>query len=251
MRSILSLILCLCASAPAAAVTLPFEAGLVVKFGAAATISIGAVGSGVAIANGSGGPGPLTSLALPAGFLATPNVVVSITDPAANPIGGLILQPANGTGAFAIGGAQLGGVMSLPGRLRVCLFGSCAAPAANLTVPLTPIGAGGFATALGSLNVTVNGAPWTTGTVMAQGLGTSTFTGYAQGPASAPSSTALPGGSLLLVTPFTMVTSIPADGPLSGFAFLTLRFVPEPATGLLVAGGIALLAGLGRRHQRG
>ena len=68
---------------------------------------------------------------------------------------------------------------------------------------------------------------------MAAGLGTSIFTGYAHGPASAPNSTARAGGSLLLVTPIAIHTSVSFDGPVPGFAFLTLHFVPEPATAFL------------------
>jgi hypothetical protein len=75
------------------------------------------------------------------------------------------------------------------------------------------------------------------------------LTGYAHGPASAPGSTAQVGGSLQLITPFTIVTSIPADGPTTGFAFLTLRFVPEPASALLVAGGLVALARWGRSRN--
>lgn len=249
---LLAWIACAVAAAPATAATLPFEADLVVKMGSQAAYSVGTVGSGVAIVNGSGGFGPLTNLALPAGFVATALVEVPVTDPAASPIQGFQLQVGNGAGSFAIGGnGLLGGVMPLPGFERFCLFGSCPVAVANLTVPLTPVGAGGFATQPGAVNLTVNGAPWTTGTVMAQGLGTSTFTGYAQGPASAPSSTARPGGTLLLVTPFTVTTNIASDGPLSGFAFLTLRFVPEPASAIFLGTGLALLSGLGRQRLGG
>ena len=251
MRRFFALLLGLLASGPASAATLPFEAELVLKIGNNGFHSIGTVGSGVAIVNGSGGLGPLTSLALPAGFVATPPVVVPVTDPAVVPIGGFRLQPGNGPGSFAIGGGgQLGGAMPLSGVLRVCLFGSCPAAIANLTVPLTPVGAGGSATAQGDVLATVVGAPWTTGTAMAAGLGTSTFTGYAQGPASAPNSTARAGGSLLLVTPIAIHTSVSFEGPVPGFAFLTLHFVPEPATAFLLASGVALLAGFGRSRRR-
>ena len=107
------------------AATPPVRCRLVLKIESSSNgfHSIGTVGTGVAIVNGSGGLGPLTSLALPAGFVATPPVVVPVTDPAVVPIGGFRLQPGNGPGSFAIGGGgQLGGVMPLPGALRVCLF---------------------------------------------------------------------------------------------------------------------------------
>ena len=68
-------------------------------------------------------------------------------------------------------------------------------------------------------------------------------------PASATGSTAQVGGSLQLVTPFTIATNIQADGPLTAFAFLTLRFVPEPASALLVASGLVALARWGRSQS--
>jgi hypothetical protein len=45
-------------------------------------------------------------------------------------------------------------------------------------------------------------------------------------------------------------TGISIDGPITGFAFLAVRFVPEPATALLVGGGLALLLQMGRRRLR-
>jgi hypothetical protein len=142
--------------------------------------------------------------------------------------------------------------MPLRGTLRVCLFLDCSAPPANLTVPLTPVGAGGSTTASGAVLVTVTGASWTTASAMDLEIPgvTSTYTGYAHGPSSAPSSTARIGGVVHLVTPIVISTNIAADGPLPGFAFLTIRFVPEPATAILVAAGIGVLAALGRRRAR-
>jgi len=71
----------------------------------------------------------------------------------------------------------------------------------------------------------------------------------AHGPASATGSTAQVGGSLQLITPFTLTTSIAADGPTIGFASLTLRFVPEPTSALLVAGGLVALERWGRSRS--
>jgi hypothetical protein len=234
----------------AQAVALPVEWELTVQVGSgAARISV--AGTGVAIVNGSGGLGALMSLELPAGMIATAGAAVDITDSAASPLEGILLTAANGAGNFAIGaGGHLGGVMPLPGRERVCVFANCdAAPPANIVVPLTPVGAGGFGYSVGAINITVAGAPWTTGTATAVGLGTTMLTGYAHGPASATGSTAQVGGSLQLITPFTIASSIQADGPTTGFAFLTLRFVPEPASALLVAGGLVVLARWGRSRS--
>lgn len=122
------------------------------------------------------------------------------------------------------------------------MFANCDAAVANLSVPLAVVGGGGIATNTGSVNLTGTGAPWTIGSATATGLGTTMATGYAHGPASAAGSTAQVGESLQLVTPFTVGTNIAVDGPLTAFAFLTLRFVPEPASALLVASGLVALA---------
>ncbi len=231
----------------AQAVALPVEWELEIHFGASSA-RIAVAGTGVAIVNGSGGLGALTSLDLPAGMIATTGALLDITDPAASPIQGILLTVSNRAGNLAIGGGgNLGGAMALVGRERFCLFSNCdAAPPANVSVPLTPIGVGGFAYNVGQVNLTVAGAAWTTGTATAVGLGTTMFTGYAHGPASNTGSTAQVGGSLQLITPFTVATNIQVDGPLISVARLTLRFVPEPASALLVASGLVALARWGR-----
>jgi hypothetical protein len=74
--------------------------------------------------------------------------------------------------------------------------------------------------------------------------------GFAHGPASATSSGAAPSGSVRLVTPIFIVTNIPADNTMPGFATLTLHFVPKPTVLLLLGVGIAGLAARGRLRQR-
>jgi hypothetical protein len=239
---------------PARAAALPFEATLEVHYGVFIPGEdrlphLTVTGTGVAMVNGSGGGGPVASLALPAGFVTGGDTVV-VTDPAAYPIKGLILDGiTNDPGSFGGGGA-LGGVMGIPGVLKVCLFAGCGAAVANLVVPLTPVGVGGTALATAAVNLTVVGAPWTTGTAMLTGLGSvATIMGSAQGPASAPGSTALPGGTLSLVTPILIHANITPDGPIGAYAVLRLEFVPEPATLVLLGAGVALLAALGRRRS--
>jgi hypothetical protein len=103
----------------------------------------------------------------------------------------------------------------------------------------------------------VTGAPWTIGTALAftgttaNGAPTATVlrSGFAHGPASGTTSPANLGGVVQLVTPAKVVTNLGTEmiGPL--FGILTIHFVPEPSTILLVGGGLGLLA-LGRRGRQ-
>jgi hypothetical protein len=73
--------------------------------------------------------------------------------------------------------------------------------------------------------------------------------GFAHGPASLTSSTAQPSGVVQLVTVskvFTSLTGAYPEFPLT--AVLTLHFVPEPRTPLLLGSVVAALAVLGRRR---
>jgi len=205
-------------------------------------LGLSVAGTGIATIDGL----HVTGLALPAGAFATAGRAVALGDPNLAPLDGLQLSFANGAGAFApTSEGRLGGVMPLLGVAKVCLFGTCRQPVANLTVPLTPVGGGGQAT--GSkigLNLTVTGGPWTTGSQMLPGnIGLlETVSGFAHGPASATRTAGQAGGSLQLVTPVTVNTNLGVDGPNRGFAILSLHFAPEPATALLVAAGATGLA---------
>jgi len=172
----------------------------------------------------------------------------------------------NLSGGFAAisGGPPGGGPMGLSGMAKVCL--SAGGPGCiflNISIPLTPtaggagFGIGGTATFPGLVAITMVNAPWTIGQpVMTLHTPGSTFTtpvlpgGFAHGPASLTSSTAQPGGALQLVTVSKVFTSLAGalpEGPLIGV--LTLHFVPEPGTLLLLGAGVAGLAVLGRRKR--
>jgi hypothetical protein len=233
----------LIAAGSAQAGTLPYTGTLTIDLGSPIMIS----GSGIAIADGSGDGSHVHSLALAASAFAISGFVLPITDPASFPIAGMKFTAHNGAGNFADGGGTLGGVMPVNGIAKVCLFAPCVgAPTANLTVPLTPIGAGGAAAVSAAVNLTVYGAPWTTGTAA---VGTVTVMGSAYGPGSSASSTFAPGGHIQFVTPIYVSSNIGAGPLLPWFATLTINFVPEPATLLLLGGGIAALGYAGRSRR--
>jgi len=200
-------------------------------------------GSGVATVGPSS---HLSSLALPASPFAGNAIVVPVTDPAAAPIQGIQATVHNAAGSFA--GGSLGGLMPLGGVAKVCLFSACPAPPpANVSVPISVVGAGGIAVAGMLVDVTVIGAPWTAGTAA---VGTLTAMGFQHGPASLTSSTASPSGAVRLVTPIFVSTNIGASAVVPTFGVLDLHFVPEPTTLLLLGSGVAGLVMLGRSRSR-
>jgi hypothetical protein len=239
------------AAAPASAVVLPFTGTLTVDLNG---IISGWTGAGSATVNGSGAGGHLSSLSLPAGAFPTAGLTTVITSPAAFPIQGLQITANNGAGAFAeTGMGTLRGTMPIQGVSKVCLFAACGSAVANVSVPLSVIGVGGQGVATGAANVTVEGAPWTTGTaaIIPPFSAPLTRMGFAHGPASNSGSTAAPGGSLQLVTPIVVWTNLGVDQPsIFGFTSITLHFVPEPATFALAAGGLVLFAIAGRHRRK-
>lgn len=206
-------------------------------------------GTGVALVTGTGTA--LDGLSLPAGAFAT-SVSVPVSDPLAFPLAGVQANPSNGAGSFS--GPGLAGQMAILGQATVCLFQACdAAPVANIVVPFTQAGTrgiglgGGPIVATGLVDVTLQGAPWTLGTVTAA---SATAAGFAHGPASGGlESAAQAGGRVRLVTPITIATTIGASPTLPAFGILTLHFVPEPGTLLLVGVGALALGAMGRARR--
>ena len=203
-------------------------------------------GSGTAIVNGTGGAaGHLTALQVPASPFSITGLVLPVTDPTVFPIAGVQVSGHNAAGNFAgSGGAGFGGTMAIIGASKICLFGTCGAAVSNLSVPLTVVGVGGVALVTGAVNLTVLGAPWTTGTAA---IGTA-FT--QMGGVSPQSNTGAPSGTVTLVTPIFVSTNIGASAIVPAFGILTLHFVPEPGTLMLLGSGIAGLVAFGRSRVR-
>jgi hypothetical protein len=55
-------------------------------------------------------------------------------------------------------------------------------------------------------------------------------------------------GTLVLVTPVRLITNIAGTIPV--FGTLTLTYVPEPSTALLLGSGVLALAAAGERRRR-
>jgi hypothetical protein len=228
----------------AQAVNLGFTGGLAVQIATLAPVVI--PGAGTAVVNGSGGAGHLTGLQVSQGAFTLTGFALAVTDPAVFPIAGIAVSATNGAGAFAgSGGAGFGGQMPINGTAKVCLYGTCGSSynISNLSVPLNVVGQGGAVTVMGAVNLTVVGAPWTTGTVA---IGTIT----AMGGVSPLSNTGAPSGSVSLVTPIFISTNIGAFSVVPAFGFFNLHFVPEPGTLVLLGSGIAGLVAFGRSRAR-
>ena len=240
-QSVLAAAAMLFAANGAQAAVVPFTASLVLQIATLAPIVI--PGSGAASVSGSGGGTHIHSLGLAGSTFATTGFVLPVTDPGAFPIAGVQLTAHNAAGNFADGGGTLAGVMPLAGVAKVCLFGPCSAAVSNLSVPLSVVGQGGYANPTGAVNMTVIGAPWTTGTAA---VGTA-FT--QMGGAAPVSNTGAASGHVTLVTPVFISTHIGASAAIPAFGILTLHFVPEPTTIALLASGVGLLGFIGRARR--
>jgi len=246
-------------------------------------LSVSVTGTGVADVVRSPG-GHLTTLQLtqhfPGGRM---NTVIPVTDPAVQAlipsvhITSLRINPQVQGGIFApISGAvgtsptQLTqATMPLTGTIRICLFyAGCNSGAITQVLgqqttsgAYTGVGVGGTSTissgGTGSIRMTVQGAPWTVGTVSVSNvtsMGATTILtamGFAHGPLSNTSTTALPGGVLQLVTASQVSTQGIPGGDLSGqINTLRLEFIPEPGLVLLLSSGAAGMALLGRKRLK-
>lgn len=232
-------------AAPARAALLPFRGEIDIAFGGS-LLFVTVAGTGIAEVNGAGSGGPLTQLALPAGVFAT-----STEFPGAPPLGGLLVAAHNGAGTFAnLTAHGGGGTMPILGLARLCLLAGCDTATVALDLPLSVVGAGGIAQVAGPFSVTLEGAPWTKGSVTISRPGAQTVVGgFAHGPLLMSGSTAQLGGVIALVTPVRIASTLPGFADLDSWAFLQIEFVPEPSTGLLLGAGLLAIARAARRRS--
>lgn len=240
--------LLLALSAPGA-LALPYMGELEIRTGALEPIAVNGGGDGVS--------SPSTaSLGVGASLTATttrPITAMSaggMTTFPAFPIVAFTLSDAAGLtqGTFATGagpGGGFGGDVPLQGNFRWNIK-----QAAFITVPLSPVGVEGATTSFEfmlGVNVTIAAGGWTTGIAQVTG----TFGGQAGVVIGQTTGADLrtPGGagSLALVAPTLVITNVSGFENVPLLSRLTLTYVPEPGTLLLVSAGVAAL---GFMHQR-
>jgi hypothetical protein len=148
-------------------------------------------------------------------------------------------------------GGGVGGPMTLGGAAKIMAYGGMVT---LVNVPLSAAGQpGGFISVTGGGGTIIQayGTGWTTGvqTLMAPSttVAGGTTTPQTVTATGADLRTPAGAGTLVLISPLFIRTNLAGDIPT--FAVLTLTFVPEPGTLLLLGSGIAGLALLGRKRD--
>jgi hypothetical protein len=262
------------------AAEVPFTGTMSLRIGDLATIPI--AGSGVATINGSGAGHPITQLTLPSGAFATASATVPVANRA--PFVQIRLQGPGGfleNGAIALAtspnctashprvscpGTGLNGTGGLQGTLLIGVFNTQIAshttfslsnftpgpnPAANLSIPLSRVGAGSTVTRFkDGYVVTLSGAGWTTGTAFVLDPLQATTWSLAGSRSTNPSSGGFNTDRLTLVSP-VQIFNTATNAFIPSFATISVHFTPEPSGTLLLLGGLASVGALALLRRGG
>jgi hypothetical protein len=267
-------------SAAAGAALLEFESLTLIEFTNLGNAQASVEGTGIVRVNGAGGLGPLDSVTFITVNTAALNTVITVTDPAVTAtvasvritsarlrpdLQGNVLAPVSGVLQNTV--SQLTqNTVPFTGNVRICLFyAGCNSGHIDLVLGGTLDGqvigpgvGGTVAASSGTIRISLEGAPWTVGTVSvshqtpSSGITMFTLAGFAHGPFSLTSSAATPGGVVQFVTANQVTaTGIPRNDITGQIILHRLHFIPEPGLLLLLGSGALGMAMLGRRRMHG
>jgi hypothetical protein len=210
---------------------------------------------------GAGATGTATSnlsASLGAGSAFAGNFTTAIPTSAAPPLTAIQIFVTKNAGGTFTGATpnNVGGVHAFNGTANVYGIGGFTSGGAPLlAVPLVLGTPNTITKASGGVAITAISSGWTAGTASVSPVTTTPTT-----PTTAPTNPAgtvtamganglTPGGAgtLVLVAPTRLITNV--AGTLAAFSTLTLTYVPEPGTLLLLGAGVAGLTAIGRRKS--